>query len=99
WYSGSSWVRPIFTADNSLCNSGSTGTMPDGDTCTGTTDTFGQPSYYVSACAYQIPAHGGSPNDFIQANNNLYIIIDNFEMTGLCQSGAGDLNSKDTYIS
>ena len=25
--------------------------------------------------------------------------VDNFEMTGLCQSGAGDINGKDTYIS
>ena len=50
WYSGGAWARPIFTADNSLCNSGTTGTMPDGDTCTGSSDTgsptqaLGQPA-------------------------------------------------------
>jgi hypothetical protein len=99
WYSGSSWARPIFNADNSLCNSGTVGTMPDGATCVGTTDTFGQPSYYVSACAYQVAANGGGANDFIHMGNQGYIVVDNFELVGLCQSGAGSLNHKDTYFS
>ena len=97
WYSGysSSWARPIFTADNPLCNASTAGTLSDGATCTATTDWYGQPSYYVSSCAYQI----GSTNDFIEASWVYGYIWDNFEMTGLCQSSLGQPGHHDDYLS
>lgn len=91
WYTGGSWARPVFTADNSLCNSGDA----NGTTCISTTDSYGQPSYYVSSCAYQI----GSVNDFIDTTSGAYFIFDNFEMTGLCQSSTGQPGHHDEYFS
>jgi hypothetical protein len=90
----SGWSRPILTADNPLCNSGTTGTLSDGATCTGTTDWFGQPSYYVSACGYQV----GSSNNIVDVGYSKYVILDNFELTGLCQSHVGQPGGDDTYI-
>jgi hypothetical protein len=97
----SGWTRPTFTADNSLCNSGTTGTMPDGYTCTSTTDFFGQPSYIVSGCAYQIAPQtsGAHANDFFDMGNQGYIIVDNIELTGLCQSSVGQPGHQDEYFS
>jgi hypothetical protein len=95
WYSGSSWARPIFTADNPLCNATTVGTLSDGATCTGTTDSYGQPSYYVSSCAYQI----GSTNNFFEMTWVYGFIVDNFEMTGLCQSHVGQPAHEDEYFS
>jgi hypothetical protein len=94
WYTGGSWARPILTADNSLCNSGTTGTLPDGATCTGTTDSYGQPSYHVSSCPYQV----GSSNNLVDVGFSKYITLDNFELTGLCQSHTGQPSADDTYI-
>jgi hypothetical protein len=95
WYTGGAWVRPILTADNPLCNASTVGTLSDGATCTGTTDTYGQPSYYVSACGYQV----GTTNDIIDATYRSYYIFDNFEMTGLCQSSVGQPAHHDEYFS
>ena len=95
WYTGGSWARPILNADNSPCNASTTGTMPDGYTCTGTTDGFGQPSYHVSGCGYQV----GGANILLDISSLKYFDIDNFEMTGICQSGAQQgRNGDDTYI-
>jgi hypothetical protein len=95
WYASGSWVRPIWNGDNPLCNASTVGTLSDGATCTGTTDSFGQPSYYVSACGYQI----GTSNDFVEASYVSYFIWDNFEMTGLCQSSTGQPAHHDEYFS
>lgn len=94
WFTGGSWARPIFTADNSLCNSSTTGTLPDGATCRGTTDSYGQPSYYVSSCSYQV----GSSNNLIDVGFSKYVTLDNFELTGLCQNHVGQPSGDDTYI-
>ena len=94
WYTGGSWSRPIFTADNSLCNSSTAGTLPDGATCTGTTDSYGQPSYYVSSCPYQV----GNSNNLVDVGFSMYIIVDNFELTGLCEKHVGQPGGLDTYI-
>jgi hypothetical protein len=94
WFTGGSWVRPILTADNPLCNSGTTGTLPDGATCTGTTDSFGQPSYHVSACGYQV----GNTNNLVDVGFSEYIIVDSFEMTGLCQSHVGQPFGSDVFL-
>jgi hypothetical protein len=91
WYAGSSWARPIFTGNNPLCNSGNV----NGTTCLSTT-LFGQPTYYVSSCANQIGGVDNS-NNFIDFAADEYYIVDNFEMTGLCQSGYQQ-NHHDTYI-
>lgn len=94
WNSGSSWARPIISADNSFCGPGTTGTMPDGATCTGTTDGYGQPSYYVSSCPYQV---GGS-NNLVDVGWSSYIILDDLELSGLCQSHVGEPGSEDMDI-
>ncbi|HTZ95278.1 MAG TPA: hypothetical protein VMB18_02700 [Terriglobales bacterium] len=91
WYSGSSWARPIFNADNPACNA----TTANGSTCISTTDWYGQPSYYVTSCQYQI----GSTNDFFDVSWVHGFIIDNFEMTGLCQSDVGQPAHHDNYFS
>lgn len=91
WYSGSSWARPILTADNPLCNANTA----NGTTCISTTDWYGQPSFYVNSCAYQI----GSTNDFIDTTFRQYYIIDNLEMIGLCQSDTGQPGHHDVYMS
>jgi hypothetical protein len=103
WYSGGSWARPILTGDNSVCNSGTTGTMPDGATCTSnpsSTCTAGSGSactglYYVSSCAYQT----GSSNVMFNMTSAAYYIVDNLEMTGLCESELGQVFGDDIYIS
>jgi hypothetical protein len=100
----SGWARPILTADNSPCSNSTTGTMPDGATCvsatsstyfSGGTGYFGQPGNYVSSCAYQV----GNSNDLVDIGFSKYIMFDNFELTGLCQSGPQHGGSnEDTYI-
>jgi hypothetical protein len=91
WYSGGSWVRPVFTADNPLCNGNTLGSN-----CLSGTDTFGQTYYYVNTCAYQT---SGGTNNILDVSGLQYYIVDNFEMTGLCQSSVGQPNSHDTYVS
>jgi len=94
WYAGGTWSRPALSADNSLCNASTVGTLPDGATCTGTTDSYGQPSYHVSSCPYQI---GGS-NNLVDVGFSEYVILDNFEMSGLCMSHVGEPSGSDTYV-
>lgn len=96
WYSGSSWSRPILTADNSPCNSGTIGTMPDGDTCSNGTDPTGsgQPTYVVNACAYQV----GTANSLVDVGFSAYVYLDNFELTGLCMNTPGQPDGFDTYV-
>ena len=89
WFSGGSWARPILTADNPLCNGNTLGAN-----CLTGTDTFGQTYYYVNSCGYQ----AGSANDLINVSGLEYYIVDNFEMTGLCQSHVGQPNGDDTYL-
>ena len=90
WYCSGSWSRPIFTGDNPLCNSGNVGTGG----CTLYTGAIDQ-TYYVTSCAYQ---NGGSNNRLIDVNFVKYYIIDNFELTGLCQSNLGQTGHNDDYV-
>ena len=94
WFTGGSWTRPILTADNPLCNSTSGSPLSDGATCTVTTDSYGQPSYYVSACGYQV----GSANNLVDIGFSKYIIFDDFVLTGLCQSHTGQPGGEDSHI-
>ncbi len=94
WYTGGSWVRPVLTADNSLCNSSTTGTLPDGATCTGWTDQYGQPGYYVSSCPYQV----GNSNNLVDVGYSKYIALDNLELTGLCMSHTNQPSGFDSYV-
>lgn len=97
WYTGGSWVRPILTADNSACNSGTTGTLPDGSTCSSGTDPTGngQPYYTVNSCAYQV----GANNALVDIGFSKYIYFDNFELNGLCGKNVGQSDGDDTFIS
>jgi len=96
WFNGGSWTRPIFTADNSPCSASTVGTMPDGFTCSAGTDVWGdgQPVYVVSGCAYQT----SSVNNLVEMNSGQNIILDNIEMTGLCQSHKGQPGGDDSYL-
>jgi hypothetical protein len=49
----------------------------------------------VGSCAYQI----GSVNEFIILDARKYIIVDNFELTGLCQQKVGQPGHYDVYFS
>jgi hypothetical protein len=89
WFSGGSWSRPILTADNPLCNLGNA----NGTTCVSTTDTYGMPSVYVSSCLYQI----GSVNDLVDVGYSKYVILDDFELTGLCLQRVGQITG-DAYV-
>ena len=90
WYSGSSWARPIFTGDNPLCNANTLGANCISG---GTNPNPGE--YYVNSCAYQV---AGGQNGFFDVSALSYYIIDNFEMTGLCQSHLGQSLGYDTYV-
>ena len=94
WYSGSSWTRPIFTADNPLCSANTVGTLSDGATCSSWTDQYGQPGYYVSSCPYQV----GNSNNLVDVGYSKYIYLDNFELTGLCMSHTGQPSNFDSYV-
>lgn len=89
WYSGSLWARPILTGDNPVCNA---------NNLSGSCIRYSGPAtqlYYASSCPYQI----GSTNDFFNLGGSKYYIIDNFELTGLCQSSAGQPGHHDVYFS
>jgi hypothetical protein len=60
-----------------------------GDNATSTSNTLG-------ACAHQISGDG---NNMIDVSGLQYYIIDNFEMTGLCQDDAGQPNNSDLFVS
>jgi hypothetical protein len=53
------------------------------------------PSTTLSSCSYQM----GSLNNFFELGGLQYYIIDNFEMTGMCQSDVGQPSHHDIYIS
>jgi hypothetical protein len=94
WYSGASWARPVLTAGNPLCNP----SLVNGTTCSTSTMSIGIVQYYVPSCAYQL----GSNNQMISMGNEGYIWIDNFEMTGLCQSlpgqSGGGADGQNVYV-
>jgi hypothetical protein len=103
WYTGGSWARPVLTADNSPCNASTVGTLPDGATCTGATNTaclasgqsyYSQQCYYVSSCPYQI---GGS-NNLVDVGFSKYVILDGFELTGLCLNQLGEPTGNNVYV-
>jgi hypothetical protein len=94
WSAGSTWARPILSADNPLCNGNSVGTLSDGATCSSWTDQYGQPGYYVSNCPYQI----GNSNNLVDVGYSKYIYLDNFELTGLCMSHANQPSNFDDYV-
>lgn len=87
WFTGGSWVRPVLTLDNPVC-----GLSNVGGSCSSSSLPGGATQYYVSSCAYTL-----SPNNMIDISGLQYYIIDNFEMTGLCQTAAGQ-PSADNYV-
>ena len=89
WFTGASWARPILNADNPPCNAGTLS-----GTCKAESSTNFD-LFYVTSCAYQI----GSANDFFDFGGLKYYIVDNFEMTGLCQSDVGQPTHHDVYLS
>jgi hypothetical protein len=90
WFSGGSWTRPLLTGDNPLCNA----SLVNGTTClTAALGGAGIVQYYVPSC---ITISGG--NDFFGLANKQFYIIDNFEMTGLCQATTGQPQHNDTYF-
>lgn len=88
WFSGGTWARPILTGDNRICGPNSLGAG-----CTSAVLPGGAVQYYVPSCSFQM----GNPNNMIDISGQQYYIIDNFEMTGLCQQLAGQ-PSKDNYL-
>lgn len=103
---GGGATRPIFDADNSPCGPTTTGTMPDGATCT-SNPTACSPAgtnctglYYVSACVYQTTP--GTNNEMLFANNQAGgggATFDNFEMRGICENDSGSQqNSANAYV-
>jgi hypothetical protein len=98
WYSGGAWSRPILTADNPLCNAGTA----NGTTCISNPSNSCAPSagsactglFYVNSCPYQV----GSSNNLVDVTFRQYYIIDNLEMTGLCQSDSGQPGAHDVYM-
>jgi hypothetical protein len=86
WFSGGSWTRPIFTADNPT-EAALTGCGPtsSGSTCT---------NLFVASCPYQIAVGN---NTFMDFSGRAYYIFDNFEMTGLCASAPNNTGG-DGYL-
>jgi hypothetical protein len=90
WFSGASWTRPLLTGDNPLCNA----SLVNGTTClTAALGGAGIVQYYVPSC---VTISGN--NDFFGLANKQFYIIDNFEMTGLCQATTGQPQHNDTYL-
>jgi hypothetical protein len=81
WYSGSSWSRPVLTADNPL------------------TPHAGAFADYVPSCVYQIGSHN-IIIDMSSVESVQHVILDNFELTGLCQvtANAGSHGGYDQYL-
>jgi hypothetical protein len=84
WFAGGSWMRPIFTADNSnYCGVHNV----NGVNCIHTTMSLGGngniDEYYVSSCPYP-SSNLGANQIFINFADEHYLIFDNFELTGLC---------------
>ena len=91
WYTGGSWARPILTGDNPIC-----GPLTLGGNCNqGGLSTYNVKQYYVSSCAYQV----GSANYLLSLSGSSHFILDNFELTGLCQNATGQPANHDEYIS
>jgi hypothetical protein len=91
WYSGSSWARPILTGDNPLCGPSNVG----GACSQGAYGSYTVKQYYLSSCSHQI----GSGNNMLNFSGSSHYILNNFEITGLCQNDAGQPNGTDQYIS
>ena len=89
WYTGGSWVRPIWTGDNPTCGA-------TRSNCTsGSIGSYHLSQYYVASCANQI----GTSNIFVNIAGASHMMFDNFEMTGLCQSAPGQPGGHDQYFS
>jgi hypothetical protein len=99
----SGWARPIITGGNALCGPGNVGagcTYNSSNICPGP----GSPNsctgfYYVNSCTYQT----GASNNLISIIGLQYIIVDNLELTGLCQnqlvqSNGQEVQGNNTYI-
>lgn len=101
WYSGSSWVRPVLNGDNPLCGLGNIGsgcTSNPSGTCYGGSGSGCTGLYYVASCAYQISGDNNENNMF-DISGLKYYIIDNLEMTGLCQAAStGQTQGDNTYV-
>ena len=89
WYSGSAWARPILTADNPVCNANTLSSSCLQDT------THYYEQYYVNSCPYQ----SGGANNILGFAALQYYIIDNFELTGLCESSKGQPFENNVYFS
>lgn len=100
-YSGGTWnfnvnpypmgtsSNPIYIGVDQTWYSGASWTRP---ILTG--DNPVNPSTTLSSCAYQM----GPMNAFFELSGLQYYIIDNFEMTGLCEASVGQPNHHDTYV-
>lgn len=91
WFSGSSWARPILTADNPVCNASTLG-----GSCFTSALSGGIVQYYVSSCSFTM---AGGSNEMLIFDSLRNFIVDNFEMTGICQSTAGQPGHHDVYVS
>lgn len=92
WFTGGSWVRPILTADNPACNA----SLVNGTTCltSGITGLTGAIQYYVNACTYQV----GTANILTNFNDAGFQILDNLELSGLCEQSLGQPNGSNTFV-
>ncbi len=83
-------ANPIYVGVDQAWYTGASWTRPilNGDNPTSTSTT-------LSSCPYQI----GSQNTFFEMQGLQYYILDNFEMTGLCQSDVGQPSHHDVYVS
>lgn len=100
WYSGASWARPTLTGDNPPCGNGNVGSgctsNPSSD-CSSGQESACTGLYYVSSCSYQMSGDGGQ-NIMIELSGLKYYILDNLELTGLCESQPGQAQGSNTYV-
>lgn len=82
--------NPIYVGVDQAWFSGSSWARP---ILTGDNPTSASTS--LSSCSHQTSGDG---NDMIDISGLQYYIIDNFEMTGLCQSSVGQPGGNDTYV-
>jgi len=100
WFTGGSFVRPIFTGDNPICN-----VNVLSGTCTliaqSPTWTRSGLEVQVSSCLHQVvpnPSALGGNNQILTLSNVHFVIVDNFELTGLCLN-SNDGSEGGVYIS
>jgi hypothetical protein len=93
WFSGGAWSRPILTGDNPICNANTLSGTCLTDILTGPA---GIREYYVTSCAFQT---AGGSNIIVEFDARQYFLLDNFEITGVCNSTPGQVSNDSNYIS